>query len=118
MSLIDTGSCGSSEPFALRVIGDDMAPEFEDNHIIIVDPGGQLKSGCFVVARVGFEGEGEGEGEGDVMLRQLMIEGDNYRLQSLKTGNVDIVLNRADCDLLGVVSQRAGKRRKNHNRYD
>jgi SOS-response transcriptional repressor LexA len=95
-----------------------MAPEFEDSHIIIVDPGGQLKSGCFVVARVGFEGEGEGEGEGDVMLRQLMIEGDNYRLQSLKTGNVDIVLNRADCDLLGVVSQRAGKRRKNHKRYD
>jgi DNA polymerase V len=116
MSLIDTGSCGSSEPFTLRVIGDDMAPEFEDSHIIIVDPGGQLKSGCFVVARVGFEGEGEGEG--DVMLRQLMIEGDNYRLQSLKTGNVDIVLNRADCDLLGVVSQRAGKRRKNHKRYD
>ena len=112
MSLIDTGSCGSSEPFALRVIGDDMAPEFEDSHIIIVDPGGQLKSGCFVVARVGFEDDG------GVMLRQLMIEGDNYRLQSLKTGNVDIVLNRADCDLLGVVSQRAGKRRKNHKRYD
>jgi SOS-response transcriptional repressor LexA len=112
MSLIDTGSCGSSEPFALRVIGDDMAPEFENNHIIIVDPGGQLKSGCFVVARVG------SEDEGDVILRQLMIEGDDYRLQSLKTGNADVVLNRADCDLLGVVSQRAGKRRKNHKRYD
>jgi|TARA_B110000211_G_C14065035_1_gene547307 SOS-response transcriptional repressor LexA len=112
MSLIDTGSCGSSEPFALRVIGDDMAPEFENNHIIIVDPGGQLKSGCFVVARVG------SEDEGDVILRQLMIVGDDYRLQSLKTGNVNVVLNRADCDLLGVVSQRAGKRRKNHKRYD
>jgi DNA polymerase V len=112
MSLIDTSSCGSNEPFALRVIGDDMAPEFEDSHIIIVDPGGQLKSGCFVVARVGFEDEG------DVILRQLIIEGDDYRLQSLKTGNVDVVLNRADCDLLGVVSQRAGKRRKNHKRYD
>jgi DNA polymerase V len=108
MTLIDTGGCGSSEPFALRVIGDDMAPEFEDGHIIIVDPGGQLKTGCFVVARA----------EGDVVLRQLVIEGDDYRLQSSKSGNIDIVLTRAQCDFIGVVSQRAGKRRKHHKRYD
>jgi len=108
MPLIDANSCGSSEPFALRVIGDEMAPEFEDGHIIIVDPGGQLKTGCFVVARI----------SGDVMLRQCMIEGDDYRLQSLKLGRSDIVLKRIDCDLLGVVSQRAGKRRKHHKRYD
>jgi SOS-response transcriptional repressor LexA len=108
MSLTDTGSCGSSEPFALRVIGDDMTPEFEDGHIIIVDPGGQLKTGCFVVARA----------EGDVILRQLIVEGDDYRLQSLKADTVDIVINRAHCDLIGVVSQRSGKRRKHHKRYD
>ncbi len=35
------GHCGASEPFALRVMGDDMAPEFRDGHIIIVDPGGR-----------------------------------------------------------------------------
>ncbi len=108
MSLTDTGSCGSSEPFALRVIGDDMTPEFEDGHIIIVDPGGQLKTGCFVVARA----------EGDVILRQLIVEGDDYRLQSLKADTVDIVINRAHYDLIGVVSQRSGKRRKHHKRYD
>jgi DNA polymerase V len=108
MSLIDSGSCGSSEPFALCVIGDDMSPEFEDGHIIIVDPGGQLKTGCFVVVRA----------EDDVILRQLIIEGDDYRLQSSKSGNIDIVLKRAHCDLLGVVSQRAGKRRKQHKHYD
>jgi len=105
---IDAGSCGSSEPFALRVIGDDMSPEFEDGHIIIVDPGGQLKTGCFVVAKV----------EGEVVLRQLMIEGDDYRLCSFNVNQVDIVLNRANCDLLGIISQRAGKRRKHHKRYD
>jgi len=108
MSLTDSGSCGSSEPFALRVIGDDMSPEFEDGHIIIVDPGGQLKTGCFVVAKA----------EGDVVLRQLMIEGDDYRLHSFNASQVDVVLNRANCDLLGVISQRAGKRRKHHKRYD
>jgi DNA polymerase V len=108
MSPIDAGSCGSSEPFALRVIGDDMSPEFEDGHIIIVDPGGQLKTGCFVVAKA----------EDDVVLRQLMIEGDDYRLRSFNASQVDVVLNRANCDLLGIISQRAGKRRKHHKRYD
>ena len=108
MSLTDSDSCASSEPFALRVIGDDMSPEFEDGHIIIVDPGGQLKTGCFVVAKA----------EGDVILRELKIEGDDYRLCSFKAGKVDIVLNRVHCDLLGVISQRSGKRRKYHKRYD
>ena len=46
----ELSSCGASEPFALRVIGDDMLPEFEDGHIIIIDPGGHVKDGCFVVA--------------------------------------------------------------------
>jgi DNA polymerase V len=108
MTLIDTGSCGSKEPFALRVIGDDMAPEFVDGHIVIIDPGGQVTTGCFVVARV----------EDDVILRQLTIEGDSYRLKSLKTDIADIILTRGLDDLVGVVSQRAGKRRKQHKRYD
>jgi phage repressor protein C with HTH and peptisase S24 domain len=37
----DLSNCSSSEPFALRVVGDDMAPEFVDGHVIIVDPGGK-----------------------------------------------------------------------------
>ena len=32
----DLSNCSASEPFALRVIGDDMAPEFIDGNIIIV----------------------------------------------------------------------------------
>ena len=36
----DLANCSASEPFALRVIGNDMSPEFEDGHVIIVDPGG------------------------------------------------------------------------------
>ena len=38
-----------TEPFALRVIGDSMAPEFEDGHIIILDPGLLPYDGAFVV---------------------------------------------------------------------
>ncbi len=50
----DLSNCTASEPFALRVIGDDMAPEFVD----------------------GFD------------------------------------------DIVGVISQRSGKRRSEHKRYD
>ena len=47
-------SCGA-EPFALRVIGDTMAPEFKDGCIIIVDPEGVVSDGCFVLAQHGDE---------------------------------------------------------------
>lgn len=108
MALIETGNCGASEPFALAVIGDDMSPEFEDGHIVIIDPGGRVTTGCFVVAKV----------DEAVILRQLIIEDDDYLLKSLKSGIADIVLNAGLEGLVGVVSQRSGTRRKHHKRYD
>jgi SOS-response transcriptional repressor LexA len=42
-------SCGR-EPFALRVIGDSMAPEFQDGCIIVIDPEGVV--GSWYSARV------------------------------------------------------------------
>lgn len=47
--------CGGGESFALRVTGDDMAPEFNVGEIIIVEPDGLLKDGSFVLARDGDE---------------------------------------------------------------
>ena len=101
-------SCSASEPFALRVIGDDMAPEFRDGQIIVVDPGGRLVSGCFVVARVG----------GEAIFRQLRIEGSNYRLLALREGVAEIGFDAGADSIVGVVSQRAGRRRSEHKRYD
>ncbi len=45
--------CGSGgeEPFALRVIGQSMAPEFSEGEIIIVEPGGALHDGSYVLAQ-------------------------------------------------------------------
>ena len=31
-------SCAEAEPYALRVIGDSMEPEFLEGHILIIDP--------------------------------------------------------------------------------
>ncbi|HMB73471.1 MAG TPA: S24 family peptidase [Gammaproteobacteria bacterium] len=103
----ELASCGAAEPFALRVIGDDMAPEFADGHIVVVDPGGRVSSGCYVVARCA----------GEVVLRRLCIDGSRYRLQAHKDGVAEIELPGLD-SIVGVVSQRAGKRRREHKRYD
>ena len=104
----DLSNCSASEPFALRVIGDDMAPEFIDGHIIVIDPGGRLSSGCFVVANHG----------GEMIFRRLVIDDGGYRLVALKPDIPEIRLDNGADDIVGVVSQRAGKRRREHKRYD
>ncbi len=106
--MIDTTHCEASEPFALRVIGDDMLPEFEDGNIVIVDPGGLVKSGCYVVAKVGE----------DTLLRQLHIDSSSYRLTALQAGVTELVLENGLNDIVGVISQRSGRRRHQHKRYD
>ncbi len=45
----DAGACSGAESFALRVLGDDMAPEFNEGEIIIIEPDGALKDGSYVV---------------------------------------------------------------------
>ena len=103
----DLSNCSASEPFALRVIGDEMAPEFVDGHIIVIDPGGRLASGCYVVARH----------DDQMIFRQLRIDGPEYRLVALKPDLPEIVLGGVE-NIVGVVSQRSGKRRSEHKRYD
>ncbi len=104
----EIGHCSANEAFALRVIGDDMAPEFSDGQIVIVEPAGKISSGCFVVARL----------DDGPILRQLVIEAGAYRLRALKPGLPEIELEAGLEALLGVVSQRAGRRRREHKRYD
>jgi SOS-response transcriptional repressor LexA len=104
----DLGNCSASEPFALRVIGDDMAPEFCDGHIIIIDPGGRVASGSYVIAKLADE----------MIFRQLKIDGDNWVLRALDGSIAEIVLPNGAADIVGVISQRSGKRRSEHKRYD
>ena len=42
-------NCAANEPFALRILDSSMSPEFEVDHIIIIDPSITPKSGDFVV---------------------------------------------------------------------
>lgn len=47
--------CSGAEPFVLRVLGQSMAPEFEEGEIIVVEPDGALHDGSFVLAQLGEE---------------------------------------------------------------
>jgi DNA polymerase V len=97
--------CGR-EPFALRVIGDSMSPEFKDGCIIIIDPEGVMNDGSYVLARHGEEH----------IFRQLVCADGCYQLKALEAGHE--VIELADLSLIeGVIIQQAGRRRADRKHY-
>jgi SOS-response transcriptional repressor LexA len=98
-------SCGR-EPFALRVIGDSMAPEFAEGCIIIVDPEGVISDGSYVMARHADE----------YVFRQLVYGDGCYYLKALQEGNEVIVLPDLKA-IEGVIIQQAGRRRVDRKHY-
>lgn len=107
-SRVDSTGCAAAEPFALRVLGDMMEPEFEHGCIIIVDPEGLVKDGCFVVANH----------DNEFYFRQLVIEGDRYLLKCLNHAYDEVVEIAGLSAINGVIAQKAGTRRKDRKRYD
>jgi DNA polymerase V len=99
---MDTGGCSAAEPYALRVLGDSMEPEFNEGHIIIVDPGMPVVHGAYVVI----------DYAGDTVLRQFVVEGERKQLRALKSGYPSMDLS-GPYYVHGVVVQRAtpGRRR-------
>jgi SOS-response transcriptional repressor LexA len=94
--------CSGGESFALRVLGDSMAPEFVEGEIIIIEPDGALRDGSFVLAQA----------NGEWIFRQLARAGDGWCLRALNPAYP----KQALCDLsavCGVVIQKAvpGRRR-------
>lgn len=103
----EIGSCAELEPFALRVIGDSMAPEFLDGHVIVLDPGLPATHGAFVVAEL----------DGETIFRQFWKEGGRSMLKPLNAAYSTIEAG-PNCRVLGVVTQRVGTRRADRKRYD
>jgi SOS-response transcriptional repressor LexA len=101
----EDGGCGGGESFALRVIGDDMAPEFNHGEIVIIEPDGAIGDGRFVLAR-----------DGECwLLRQLLRRGDGWVLHALNNArgkSPDLPLPDLQA-VQGVVIQKAvpGRRR-------
>lgn len=88
--------CSGAEPFALRVLGQSMAPEFEEGEIIVIEPDGALHDGSFVLAQSG----------GEWIFRQLRRHGEGWQLAALNAAFP--VLPLADLSAVrGVVIQKA-----------
>ena len=58
--------CAELEFYALRVLGDSMAPEFLEGHVVIVDPGMPLAHGAYVVI----------DYQSETTFRQYWVEGE------------------------------------------
>lgn len=102
----ETTACAGKEPFALMVLGDDMAPEFLDGMVITIDPGYPLVSGAYAVIKT----------HNDLYFRQFMKKADLSYLYALKDTVVDIPLDGA-WELKGVVVQSSLRRRICHYDY-
>lgn len=99
-------SCSSLEPYALRVLGDSMEPEFSEGCIVIVDPGYVARDGAYVIV----------EFAGDVFFRQLVFDGERRFLKPLneKYGSFELT---PPYTIRGGVVQRAGRRRSERKHY-
>ena len=106
MSTCGTGGCSENEPYALRVLGDSMLPEFKEGVVIIIDPAGAMRDGSYVVATHNDE----------LIFRQLRIQEDKYFLQPLNDLYDTVEISGLDA-VTGVVSQQAGRRRSDRKHY-
>lgn len=100
-------SCSALEPYALRVVGDSMEPEFADGCVVIIDPGHAPRDGSYVVV----------EFAGDVFFRQLVFDGERRFLKPLNAKYGGFELTPPYTIRGGVVQQR-GRRRSQHRHYD
>lgn len=98
-------SCGQ-DPFVLKVLGDSMIPEFNEGHIIFIEPDGAVKNGSYVFAVY----------EDEYIFRQLLIENEEYFLKPLNNAYPTLKISGLE-DIKGVITQRAGKRRKELKHY-
>lgn len=105
----DDAGCSGGESFALRVLGDDMAPEFNEGEIIIVEPDGALKDGSFVLAKHA----------GEWIFRQLCRCGDGWTLHALNPSRKDLHdLPLPDLSAVhGVVIQKAVPGRRKLSKF-
>jgi SOS-response transcriptional repressor LexA len=97
-----TSTCTGAESFALMVLGDSMAPEFNHGDVVIIEPEGLATEGSYVLVLW----------QDEWIFRRLRRRDDTWHLQALSPGYPDIELP----DLLpirGVITQksRPGRRR-------
>ena len=99
------GHCGLHENYAAQVLDDSMEPEFPHRCMVIISPANACYNGAYVFAEV----------EGVRWFRQYVRDEDGtQRLVALNDLYPEIILDRLDWKVLGVVVQRNIRRRIKH----
>lgn len=105
---LEGGGCAMHEPFALQVLGEQMAPEFPDRCVVIIEPTERRQSGCYVFVEV----------EGVRWFRQYLRDADGReRLVALNPRYPEIELEGLEWKVLGVIIQRNIRRQVKHYDY-
>ena len=94
--------CAGSEPFALRVLGDSMEPEFTHGEIIIIEPSVLVEDGCYVVAHH----------DDEYIFRQLKIDNDRWFLKPLNDSYETVEIEGLGCIKGRIISKSNGRGRQ------
>ena len=93
--------CEGSEPFALRVLGDSMEPEFNEGEVIIIEPGMACQNGAYVMALH----------DNEYVFRQLLIKQDQCYLKPLND-RYPMIQARREQIKGRIISKSSGKGRQ------
>ncbi len=103
---MDLGGCGASEPFVLQVNDDSMEPEFKRECIVVIDPGGIVQHGAYVIALI----------ENGYIFRQLVKEENQYFIQPLNDAYRHEKRKIELSEIKGVIVQQSGARGRRADR--
>lgn len=105
----EVSACAGGESYALMVLGDSMAPEFEHGEIIVVEPEGLARDGSYVIAYLAWV---EDENE-RYIFRQLVKHAEGWMLKPLNPLYPNIPIDSVESVVKGVVTQKKkpGRRR-------
>ncbi len=94
--------CAGGESFALQVLGQSMAPEFNEGEIVIIEPEGLAREGSYVLAQL----------RNEWIFRQLCRNAEGWTLHALNPAWPDLPLPDLSA-VRGVIIQKAlpGRRR-------
>lgn len=102
----EEAGCSGGEAFALRVLGQSMAPEFSEGEILLIEPDGALRDGRYVLARHA----------GEWIFRQLLQREGRWWLHAVNPAWPDLALPDLSA-VHGVVIQAAVPGRRKLTRY-
>ncbi len=99
--IIMTG-CAGNEPYALRVLGNSMQPEFEEGEVIIIEPGQCVDHGAYVIAFY----------NGEYIFRQIFVKERRLYLRPLNDAYPTFRIDDENIIKGRIISKSPGKGRQ------